>query len=43
LDSERENIAFLLAFYFLKYPSVVEEEDEIVDTFIKVYNYYKLI
>lgn len=27
LDSEREHVAFLIAFYFLKFPNTLEERD----------------
>lgn len=43
LESEREHVAFLLAFHFLKYGSTLEEHDEISDTFIRIFNFYKLV
>ena len=42
VDSERENIAYLVCFYLLKFESKLEEKDDVSSAFIKIYNYYRL-
>ena len=44
LESERENVAFLIAFFFLKYKSNFEDVgDDVPDCVLKVYDYYRLV
>jgi len=44
LESERENVAFLVAFYFLKYKSNFDSDpDEVADSMLKVYDFYKMV
>lgn len=45
LESERENIAFMIGFYFLKYKSTFDDttSDEAADSFLKVFDFYKMV
>lgn len=44
LEAERENLAFIIAFFFLKYKSNFDEtSDEAADSFLKVYDFFKLV
>jgi hypothetical protein len=43
LDSEREHVAFLIAFYFLKFPNTIEEKDDLCVSYLKIYNYFKMV
>lgn len=44
LESERENVAFLVAFYFLKYKTNFDSDpDPVADSMLKVYDYFKMV
>ena len=44
LESERENVAFLIAFFFLKYKTNFEDgADELADSMLKVFDFYKMV